>query len=535
MYDIILRNGIVVDGTGSPWFRADVAMCDGRIARIAPVINASAGLELDVSDLVVCPGFIDAHAHSDFSIFGDPHVTYKVMQGITTEVNGQCGISAAPARFPFPDDFVRRATPAKGKHLEWPTFSDYLKSLDETRTAINILSMAGHGAIRRFVAEYRENLTADEFSKMQGIVAEAMQAGVFGLSSGLVYAPGCYAETAEVAALCRVVAKYGGLYATHARGLRETLVEGLEEAITIGREAAVPVQVSHHMPQFGGWGLCSETLSLVDEARASGVDVTLDLHLDTVGSTNLLATIPPWAKAHGLDWLSEKLGEKDFREKLKAEMREFTGPGTSGFIKHERYDIIRIAGCRVNDRLLGKTLQQIGEEMGKEPLGALLDLLREEKTGLHIAGPYCDADDLKAILKHPAAMVATDADPIAMTGTHRPPPRNFSTFPRVLGTYVREEGILSIEEAIRKMTGFPAARFRLEDRGILKQGLWADITVFDRDRIAEGATDEEYLLGEEYRHPVPVGVEYVFVNGVPVCEGGKPTENLPGKVLRFFC
>jgi len=401
------------------------------------------------------------------------------------------------------------------------------------------------------VVGFKEKITASELEQMKKIVEEAMLAGAFGLSTGLVYAPGCYADTQEIIELCKVVSKHQGIYATHMRGLRETFVqatkealtiaeaaEATKEALTIAEAADLPVQISHYVPQYGGWGLCKESIPLIEDAVSRGIDVTFDIHLDTVGGTSVTATLPVWVKDGGIKQLIARLKEKGIRDRLKSEMPDFVGPGTSGLIKHGRWDVLRISsGLSKNKEYSGKTIQKIASETDKDPFDVLFDLIiEEENDNIYLTGPYNDEGDVSYCLKNPLSMVATDADSGARQGASKiwntRAPRTYSTMPRLLGKYVREEKLLPLEEAVKKITSAPAKRIGLKDRGVIKEGAWADITVFDPDTISEGATDREFLEGKDYQKTYPDGINFVIINGKIVINDGEFTGSLSGKVLR---
>ena len=502
MFDILIKNGYIIDGTGKPRFKADIGILNGRIEKISFLINGSAKVIIDAEGLMISPGFIDIHGHTDLGIFYDAKVFHKIKQGITTDLSGNCGISMAPNK-DVKQDYNLKVNEKKSC-LNLDNFREYFKVLENMKLGINIASLMGHGTVRNYVIGFKEKINSLELKQMKRIVEASMSEGAFGLSTGLVYAPGCYADTQEIIELCKTVSKYGGIYTTHMRGYRETFIKATEEAIKIGKTSGLPVQISHYVPQYGGWGQCKEGIPLIEDAKSRGIDVTLDLHLDTVGGTAVGDTLPVWVKDGGINQLITRLKEKEIRNKLKVEMVNFVGPGTSGLIKHGRWDVIRISSVlSKNKEYSGKTIKEIACKTGEDPFDVLFNLIIDEgNNNIYITGPYCDENDIRFLLKNPLSMVATDGDLGFRQGESKIwniiSPRTYSTIPRLLGKYVREEKLLSLEKAIRKITYSPAKRIGLKDRGIIKKGMWADITIFNPETVLEGATDKEFLEGKKY-------------------------------------
>jgi N-acyl-D-amino-acid deacylase len=522
MLDILIKNGEIVDGTGKSRFKADIGILNSRIEKVSPIINEEANETIDARGFIVSPGFIDIHAHTDLGMSYDTKVFYKIKQGITTDLSGNCGLSVAP----------RKKNREQEKSYNFKNFSEYIKKLETIELGINVASLIGHGTVRDYVVGFKEKITASEIERMKKIIDESMFEGAFGLSTGLVYAPGCYADTQEIIDLCKIVSKYDGIYTTHMRGLRETFVVATKEAIKVGEEANLPVQLSHYVPQYGGWGLCKKGIPLIEDACSRGLDVTFDIHLDTVGGTSIGDALPVWVKDGGINQLAARLKEKEVCNRLKSEMPDFIGPGTSGLIKHGKWDIIRITGgLSKNNRYLGKTIKEVIDETGKDPFEVLFDLIVDEGTdSFYITGLYNDEDDIRYTLRNHLSMVATDA--AFDTKWDIKAPRTYSTMPRLLGKYVREEKLLSLEEAVKKITYAPAQRMGLKDRGIITKGAWADITIFDLETILEGATDKEFLEGKDYKKTYPTGVKFVIINGKIVINNGEFTGILSGRALR---
>jgi N-acyl-D-amino-acid deacylase len=542
--DLVLRNGRIVDGCGNPWFWGDVGIRQGRIARLAPANTLSGRETIQVDGRFVAPGFVDVHTHSDLSILVNRRAESVVRQGVTTEVIGNCGMSPAPVtddRLAEMQHFWGRLAGEPEVTWGWRTLADYLHALEEGGLAINIGSLAGHGALRIAVMGLDPRLPSDaELSAMQEMLADAMQAGAFGLSTGLVYPPGCFACTQEIVALCRVVARYGGLYATHVRGERETILDAVTEAIQIGREACVPVQISHNAPKYGAPYDASANLRLVEEARAQGQDVTVDNDVHTDLGPALVDGLPQ--RLHGLEMaelvalVRDPQTRRQIREEIILDREPAFGP--VGLLKHGRWDRITIMRAPHSADAVGKTLEEVAGERRIEPWDAYLDLIVENGDQADAIWDYIDEANIRLLLQHPDVMICSDGQVLAPYGALNDPPPyspcSYGEFPGVLERYVREEPVLRLEEAIRKMTSFPAQRFGLLDRGVLRPGAWADIVVFDLERVRDRATNlypYRFPL-ENYPHRYPEGIETVLVNGVLVVDGEDHTGALPGKVLR---
>jgi N-acyl-D-amino-acid deacylase len=541
VFDVLIKNGLLIDGAGNPWFKANVGVSNGKIAEINTLTNVNAERVLDVNGLVVSPGFIDIHTHSDLTLLINPHADSKIRQGVTTEVIGNCGMSAAPIRKKtlalLKDEWGSQAEKVK---WDWTTFDEYLSRL-EHGIAVNVASFVGHGTVRTAIMGVENRRpTRKEMEEMKTLVAESMEAGAFGLSSGLVYLPGCFAETSELIELCKVVANYGGLYTSHIRGERETIVDALKETIEIGERAGVPVQVSHNCPKYGGHGKLEEMFEVYEKARARGVEVTLDNDAHTDFNPNLSQVLPQWAQAGGNKKVVERLRDPKNREKIKKEIIEdkHAGPGYVGLVKHGRWDRIFLFYCKKNKDLIGKSLKEIAKIRRVNPFDAFFDLIIEEKGDVSALFDYIEEEDIRTLLKHPLMMVCSDGAASSRRGVLRKiegySPCSYGEYPYVLERYVREEKVLSLQEAIRKMTSFPAQKLGLRDRGLLREGMWADIVIFNANTIKDKATSRfpySFPL-ENYPHKYPEGIEYVIVNGEIVVAKGRHRGVLPGKVLR---
>jgi len=539
-FDLIVHGGLIIDGSGLKPFKAYIGIKDGRITEVGDLDLLDASEVVDASGLAVAPGFIDMHSHSDFVLLVNPMAESKVRQGVTTEVIGNCGTSAAPILGTAREQAVSRHQRRYGVDVEWESFDDYLSRLEEG-VAVNVAALVGHGTVRQCAMDMEERApTGGELDEMRMLVAEAMEAGAFGFSSGLVYPPGRYADTAELIDLCRVVASFNGIYASHVRGERETLLDAVREALRIGEEASVPVQISHHPAKIGAWGKSPETLAMMDEAGERGLDVTCDLHPYVAGSTGLSALLPPWAQEGGPRKILERLKNPETRRRIKDDMIEekVPGPGPCGLVKRGMWDQIIISSYPTEEPV-GRTLAEIAEERGVDPFNAYFDLLLESEAEGGVVGFYYNEEDIRHVLAHPRSMIGSDGyalAPYGVLGTGRNHPRSYGTFPMIFRKYVRGESrpeiwhdsgesILSLEKAVRKMTSAPAGKLGLLDRGLLKPGMWADIVVFNPDTVADTAT---YL--DPYRYPI--GIVHVLVNGVAVVSEGEHTGALPGRPLR---
>jgi N-acyl-D-aspartate/D-glutamate deacylase len=532
LYDSIIKDGLVVDGTGNPWFRANVGIKDGKIANVGVLSSAKSKEVLDAKGLIVAPGFIDMHAHSELTLLINPRAESKIRQGITTEVVGNCGSSIAPLNDVLREE-MGKTTPiledAKLR-LEWSTMDEYLKRLEGKGVAQNVVTLVGNGNLRVLAMGFEARVPKrDELAEMKRALAQALEEGAFGLSSGLIYTPSCYANTRELVELCKVVVRYGGIYASHIRGEGEGLIDAVKEAIEIGGKSGVPVEISHHKAAGrANWGKVKRTLKLIDEARSRGVDVTCDVYPYLAGSTGLDAVLPPHYWEGGVDRLVERLKDPETRRRLRREMMK-GGRGWSSMLKASGWGAIMISYCHGRRKYEGKAISELARLNGSNPFDFVFDLLIEEKASVGIVNFMMREKDLRAVLKHPASMIGSDssaAAPYGVLGKGKPHPRTYGTFPRVLGEYARRRNLLTLEEAVRKMTSLPAQKLKLRDRGLIREGFWADITVFDRGAVMDKAT---YSMPHRY----PVGIEYVIVNGKMVIDHGKHTGALPGQALRL--
>ena len=529
-YDIVIRNGRIVDGTGSPWYSGDVGIRDGRIASIGNLANAESKRVLDARGMVVAPGFIDMLGQSELTILVNPHLPSKIFQGITTEITGEGG-SPAPL-----NEAIKKADHLAYEHFniapDWTTFRQYFARLEKQGMGINLGSFVGATQVRRMVlGDDNRAPSQAELEQMRSLVRESMKDGAVGVSTSLQYAPAPYATTEELIALAAESAPFGGVYATHLRSEGSAIIAALDEAIRIGREAKVPVEV-WHLKAAGkpNWGRMPEIIAHIEEARQSGVDISANTYAYPAWFNAFSAFIPPWAHDGGDAKLLERLKDPATRARLRNEMET---PATDWDNEWQEVPgpeaiLVSVVHTPQLQALQGKTIADIARLWGKDPIDTVFDLLIQDDAYTYVAVFGMSEPDVSLALMQPWVSVNNDSQgtaPDGLLGKEHPHPRAYGTFPRILRKYVREEKKLRLEEAIRKFTALPAQRMRLADRGVLKAGMWADVVVFDPQTVSDRATFEN-------PNQLSEGMQYVLVNGVPVIDGGKPTDSLPGKVLR---
>jgi N-acyl-D-amino-acid deacylase len=529
-YDSILTGGRIVDGTGNPWFYGDVAIRGGRIARIAPagvLRNASAHERIDVSGLTVAPGFIDIQSQSRAAFLsGDGRVIGKVTQGVTTEIMGE-GWTNAPSNEKTAT-IERDTGRTAGAAFDGPHgFDGWLRAMQAHGTSANFGSFLGAATIRQYVKGMAQGAPNDaEIEEMQTLVRQAMEDGAFGVASALIYPPGSYATTKELGAMAKAMAPYGGVYITHMRSEGDQFLEAIDEALEIGRLGGVPVEI-YHLKAGGrrNWPKVRQAIARIDAARAAGVDVAADMYPYTAGATGLTAVLPPWTAADGK--LFDNLADPKVRVRIRAEMQSDTTEWENmGQLAGPEGVLIVGIEKEENKQYLGKRLSEIAAMTKKDWMDAAMDLILSERRRVETVYFMMSEDNVKLQLRQPWIKIGTDAaglDPESAKGMAHP--RSYGTYPRILGKYVREENVLSIEEAVRKMTSAVARRLSIPDRGLLQEGLWADVVVFDPRTIIDHATYEQ-------PHQLSTGVRYVFVNGVAVIRDGKHTGALPGQIVR---
>ena len=535
-FDLLIRNGKIIDGAGNPWYKGDVAIADGKIASIGKSLDVSAEDVVDASGLAVAPGFIDAHSHSDSVTLFYRQMESTVMQGITTVVAGQCGSSIAPVNPEYLDELEKMwaawLPPEVELKITWTTFEEYLKEEEKEGLGANVAHLVGHGAVRiaSMGFEAREP-TPGELERMRGHTAEAMEAGAFGLSTGLIYPPGVFAKTGEIVELAKVAARYGGVYDSHIRGEGKTLMKSLEEAIEIGEKAGIPVLISHHkVATKSMWGRSVDSLSILENARERGLDIAVDQYPYKAGSTSLVTCLPPWAHEGGMERLLERLRDPELRERMRKDIEEGI-QGWENFAGELGWKNVYVTSVKSDENkpVEGKNLEEVRELRGDpDAFASLFDLISEEEGAVGMVIFAMDEEDVRRIMRHPLQMVGTDSGSSTTTGYMRrgkPHPRGYGTYPRILGRYVRELGVLRLEEAVRKMTSFPAQRFGILDRGLVRPGMWADLTVFNPETVIDRATYQD-------PHQFPEGIEYVVVNGQITVDEGRYSGALAGRTLR---
>ena len=526
-FDLLIKHGTVIDGTGRPGVAADVGVRGGRIAAMAPALEGDAAHSIDASGRIVAPGFIDAHTHSDFTLLSAPGADSKVRQGITTEVVGNCGFSPAPVA-PQTLDLLKEYVGFLNPDLPWTwqRLGEYYDRVSDQGCAMNLVPLVGHGAVRIAVMGFADRAPgADELVRMQRLVGEAMDDGAFGLSSGLIYTPGCYGDTAELVALAQVAQQAGGLYATHMRGEGGTLEEAISEALAIGEQAGIAVQISH-LKASGreNWGKMERALQMIEAARERGIDVTADIYPYVAGSSTMTSLFPAWTLEGGMERFLARIADRDTRRRIIDEAQG-DGTGWSRGTGSLGWDDILVASCQHHKQFEGCTMAQIAGAMGKEPPEAMMDFLLAEQGRVAVVMFMMSEDNVALGIAHPLLMIGSDSLALATGQGGKPHPRTYGTFPRVLGKYVRDEGILSLEEGVRKMTSMAADTFGLSDRGVLAEGMAADITIFDAATVADQATFDA-------PHQYSTGIDYVIVNGQVVVEHSVQHPVLPGQVLR---
>ena len=527
-FALLIEGGTVVDGTGASGYPATVAVTDDGRLRVLPdgSPDAHAEARIDAARLVVAPGFIDLHSHSGLMVFADPLHEPKVRQGVTTEVIGVDGLSYAPISDLGDLEALIEMNAGldgapDGLAADWSSVESYLDRLDALHPSLNLALLVGNSALRIGNIGWDDvQASAGDLANMRAMLREAMQHGAIGLSSGLDYPPGAYADTAELAELTAEAAAGGGFYHTHVRyPLGDRYLDPFREAIEIGRRGSGAVHITHfyHRETFpGGPG---PMLALVDDARADGMDVTFDTYPYEWASTRLLIMIPPWAQAGGPMPTKERLADRGVRDRIR---REMTERGVL-FAGGRAWDDVRLGAFRTPALLRweGRTLGELVAERGEDPVDVLCDLLLAEDLRVNQVTPGPWTETLRDFIRHPVGMIGTDSTFVA----DRPSPRTYGSFPRVLGQFVREEALLGLEEAVRCMTGAAAARLGLRDRGLLRDGYVADLVVFDPATVRSTATYEE-------PRSFPEGIEWVLVNGQPVVERGRHTGARPGRTLR---
>jgi N-acyl-D-amino-acid deacylase len=519
-YDLLFRNARVLDGTGSPWFSADVAVADGKIAAIGRAIETDAVRTIDVGGQILAPGFYDMHSHSDIALLVEPRHEAKVFQGVTFELLGQDGLSYAPVTPEILQQIRRHLAGLDGDDpragWDWTTVESFLKRFDQ-KTAVNVGYLVPHNAVRIGALGWeRRTATASELDTMRGLVREGMEDGAFGLSTGLTYPPILWSDTDEMVAMCEVVARYGGIYVTHMRGQGDGLLDPIRESIEICQRAGLPLHISHlKSARLGSAANLQGVIDLLAGARASGLDVTFDSYQYSAGSSMLHSNLPDWMHEGGPDAELARLDSPDARARIRQLWAAKMPP----------WDDLTVGSVRTdgNRAMEGQTLGALIRESGKDAVDFVCDLLLEENLAAsHVSAAGGEDSDLGVLLAHPLQMMGSD-------GIHlgsRVHPRTYGTYARVLQRYVREQGTIRLEEAIRKFSSFPARRLSIPDRGEIRVGTWADLVVFDEKTVTENATFEA-------PRTLASGFSYVAVNGTLVLDQCSHTGATPGRAVRL--
>ncbi|ADD07514.1 homolog to D-aminoacylase (plasmid) [Natrialba magadii ATCC 43099] len=529
-FDVLLTNARVIDGTGAPWFRGAVGVTDDRIDAVLREETAAydADIRIDVDGAVVCPGFVDTHSHSDLRLFGDPVLAPKIRQGVTTEILGQDGFSMAPVdREHGADEWEDHLSGLNGRlegEWTWSSTSEYFDAIEANGVAPNVAMLVGHGTVRyRVLGMTNREPTDAELTEMRGLVTDALEAGAIGLSTGLVYTPCTYSTTEEVATLAGPLAEFGRPFVAHIRSERDGIWEALDEFVDIGARMDVPLHLSHF--KLGGesqHGKTARARALVDTARDRGVDLTADQYPYTAGSTTLSYVLPPWVHADGPGQAVAYLDDSDARARIHDEITHDTLDDWENPGAYSGWENIVVTNVRTeaNEHLEGLSIAAVADEFDTDPVTAAMDLLLEEELEVSIVNHLLDEDDVRDILRDDRVAVATDG----LFGG-KPHPRVYGTYPRVLGRYVRDENVLSLETAVRKMTSVPARAMGLQSKGVLRPGMDADLVVFDPSRVDSPATYEQ-------PRQFPTGISQVLINGEFAVRDGDTTGSLPGTVVR---
>jgi len=522
-FDLIIKNGTVIDGIRNKSYKVDLGIIGERISIVGNLQAEKGWTVIDATGRIVCPGFIDIHSHTDFELLVNPKAESKIRQGVTTELSGNCGDSVFPRKKTLTEDeriIYERLMP----EIDWVNLDGYRRKLSEKGIAVNHGTLLGQGTLRSYVlGEERREPRLEEMELMKKLSAEAMQHGAFGISTGLEYTPSGFASTAEVIELCKVISEYGGFYATHIRSEDNQVLEAVGESIFIAEKAGIPLQISHlKVSGKKNWWKMPMIIDLIERAQERGSQVTADRYPYTAYSTGLSINFPQWALDGGKIKFIERLKDRDLRQKMKAETLEKV-------IGNNSWESLLITGVNTekNRHLEGKYLTEGASERKQDPYEFACDLLIEERGDVSIVGFGMSEENTELVLKHPLVMLCSDGSALAPYGPLNrgvPHPRNYGSFPRFLSAYIREKKLLSLPEAIKKMTSLPAAKMQLKGRGSIRKGNFADLVIFESETISDKAT---YTEPKQY----PEGIDYVIVNGRIVIDHGKHTGELPGKVL----
>lgn len=530
-FELVIKGGRVLDGTGSLWFNRDIGIANGKIKRLG-YIPAEGSKVIDAKGLMVAPGFIDLHNHADHSILAFPDASNYLMQGVTTSVAGNCGLSMAPLNPAYFELLKTYLSPFLKKDFDygwdWQSTDEFYQKVEARGTAMNLAPLVGQGTIRLAVMGFRSGRpTTEEMLQMKKLLSQALDDGAFGMSSGLIYPPGSYSSTEELIELASVLSNYGAIYTTHIRNEGDSLIESIDEAIQIASENNIPLEISHHkVAGMTNYGKVHGALKIMAQARQNGIEVNCDVYPYIAGSTTITSALPNWVLEGGISRMLERLSDGETRKNLESEISEDRMTNTNR-IKSADWKGIFIADCQQRPEYEGKSLERIFREKGNfsSPYQAFFDwLLETEANATIVLFSMCE-DDMRTVLANPLSSVISDGWVTSPDAGGKPHPRAYGTFPRVLGKYVREEKLLTLEQAVMKMTSLPAEKIGLKDRGIIREGFCADLAIFDSDTITDKATFAE-------PHQYAEGIKYVLVNGQLVVDNGNPTGVRPGRILR---
>lgn len=519
--ELIIRNGYIIDGTGEKGYYGDIAIENNRIIKVGSLGNMSAEMEIDAGGLVVAPGFIDIHSHSDWRIFSTLQCENTIRQGITTEIVGHCGDSAYPALSKETEEIYDyfKKQPIDTSLIRWKTTEDFWKEVEEIGLSHNVAFLVGHGTLRLNVMGYdNRKLNQQELEKMKKLLREAMEAGALGMSTGLAYAPGIFADKEELIDLSRVVSRYDGVYTSHLRNQSDKLIEAVEEAVGIGKEAKVAVNISHlKAADKENWGKVADAIRIIDKAREDGLDVICDAYPYVAASNPLSAELPSWIIEDGHETYMKNLRDEKIRNRLRNEM-----PSK----EDDFWKLIYVCdvGNADDEKYIGKNLSQISSEENTDPITVVCDILYRSKDNVQVNVVCMKEDDVRYVLSYKNAAVGADGG-VFLTEGYSGHPRAFGTFPAYLGRYIRDLNLASLEEGIRKITSLPAEFMGIEDRGIIKEGMFADITIFDYDTIIDKATYGKPNLYCD-------GIKYVIINGQVQLDDNKYNRVKAGHVIR---
>jgi len=522
-FSVLLRNGNIYIGDGSPGFRGDIGISNGRIAAVGDLKDVEATKEVDVEGLSVCPGFIDIHSHFDANIFVIPQAESKVLQGITTDLSGNCGYSNYPVK-PETQIQLRDWLGKADVSMDWTDLGGFIDKLNSIKVSINYSTLIGLGSLRSYVMGDEDRPpTENELNRMKDEIRKAMNQGAMGISTGLIYAPGFFATTDEIIELAKAAAEFDGIYASHIRGEAREVMDAVAEAIEIGRQSGISVQISHlKVSGKRNWGQAEKILEMIESAQKEGLNVDFDRYPYIASSTSLSSVFPAWVHDGGDAEMITRLKNVDLRKRVKEETEKL-------MYWESDWDMIQISDVRSdkNKWMVGKRVSEIAEKLGADPFHVACDLLIDESNAVScVFFSMCD-EDTDRILKHPGCMIGSDSTGRADYGQlseGQPHPRAFGTFPRVIGHYVRKRGLLEMSDAIKRMTSMPANKLNLHDRGMVKENFAADLIVFDEERIGDTATFDRPIC-------YPEGISIVLVNGMVTVEEGKHTGSRAGVFL----